>query len=800
MTIFRVGVDKKFTKIMDAYNYAENGDTLFIDEGTYIEYIHFKNKVVNLIGNSQNSYGVVITSTGVLYENLFIGNIMHSVIDISYSSGYSNTRFYVENIKFITTTDPSYFQKAIVSIQRDEFSSGSLEIIFNKCIFDGVNNLCGSLFVDYLQGQSPVSKIDFIYCELYTGDGLFALTITDRIDININNSILNKSPDIVGADYVLDGFDTISYGSTYSSVITTSPLDYCYSGKVKVLELPVKSSIDIFTTDSLTYVTSTESDVVTGEYYVEVPFKSMYTLICTLPLTSEYRNSLFRDNKFPKQLSTVTYNSEVVNLTGVELLTNWIGYEKFSSLLPIDIEGDYAYTYKTSPERFKVLGVKTFILDVESNWSEGYSYTGVRKIEFLDVNGNVINIETNFTAYAADSFFGVDGPPTVFRNSTTKFGSSIVSRWLATTHVIPQTRLLCVFTTPVDIYGIVINNLTPSLYSAYCGAKDIKLYVSTIAIINTVYGSELNNCTKIYDGHLNMHVDAEVLDEQIMECITEIQNYPLTYKFDLGTCNFTNSDYITLEVMYKNVVGNCKMLMDLTDQNNFLLNSSEVLCNPHCNLWSTLRTLLPVNTSARYLGCTLTGNKTQGALSFTGVRSIILDFKSNWGNASNITLSTVRIYDQTNRMFMLPEFSGFYSSLPSVNLQEMFDFRFQGIRHYWGVTSGVRIVCTFPAPVSVYGISVVNAFIGEGPYRIVANVDVGVKDLKVYVSSDVITNPVYGASIPNSTVFFEGQLRQHVGGSAGYRDEQHIGLDRSMYLDHCEVHFKDVKATIRKLN
>jgi len=66
-----------------------------------------------------------------------------------------------------------------------------------------------------------------------------------------------------------------------------------------------------------------------------------------------------------------------------------------------------------------------------------------------------------------------------------------------------------------------------------------------------------------------------------------------------------------------------------------------------------------------------------------------------------------------------------------------------------------RLICVFNANTGFQGIQVNNYHdLGSG-------LDRGMKDVKIYITPDVVTDTTYGASVPNGILIFDDTVRQH---------------------------------------
>lgn len=151
--IISVGSGRKFTNIQDAINYANNGDIIKIDPGTYTEALNMVGKTLHLIGSGKDN--TIVTYSG--------GDYYYPPLQAS--SGI------VENLSFITTAtsaDPGAIDMSYCAhIDYDEEANTSLEFI--DCYFESPSKHCIGAglrenFTLTLRGCSFKSVVAPIYC------------------------------------------------------------------------------------------------------------------------------------------------------------------------------------------------------------------------------------------------------------------------------------------------------------------------------------------------------------------------------------------------------------------------------------------------------------------------------------------------------------------------------------------------------------------------------------------------------------------------------------------------------------
>lgn len=154
---------------------------------------------------------------------------------------------------------------------------------------------------------------------------------------------------------------------------------------------------------------------------------------------------------------------------------------------------------------------KSVILDIADNWVRPTDlYMAIRSVEFA-LAGNIIPVTSGFAAYATSSFGGYT-PAMAFNTTLSKVGSWAGNSWVSGDGNITNQRLIIVFDAPITFDQIVINN--GHTFGGYCncGAKNIKISVSTDAVTNATYNAAITNSTVLWSGIMPQHVASDVVD------------------------------------------------------------------------------------------------------------------------------------------------------------------------------------------------------------------------------------------------------------------------------------------------
>ena len=173
-------------------------------------------------------------------------------------------------------------------------------------------------------------------------------------------------------------------------------------------------------------------------------------------------------------------------------------------------------------------------------------------------------------------------------------------------------------------------------------------------------------------------------------------------------------------------------------------------------------------------------NYVSSTLKLIGVaaRSIIFDIEDNWGDTSWIGIRELDFYLGDEKIINLPtiNFEAYVTSEHSIDYQCGYAFDTSlskiglGSTRAWQTlaTTNQRLICVFNTPTNFDKIRVSNYHsIGDLTTR-------GVKNAKIYYSTDAITSTVYGEAISNSILIFDSIFNQHV--ALNQVDEQELVL------------------------
>jgi len=147
-------------------------------------------------------------------------------------------------------------------------------------------------------------------------------------------------------------------------------------------------------------------------------------------------------------------------------------------------------------------------------------------------------------------------------------------------------------------------------------------------------------------------------------------------------------------------------------------------------------------------------------------KSVVLDFANNWGKVSYMGIRSVEfklggsvlpITTGTFTDYFSTEYNAAFSTDHAFNIWFAIDGSWSGNSWMSGlnIRFNQRIIVVFNDDVEFDEIVVNNTHTSG------TQTDTGVKDTKIYSSTDVITNTVFNSIVPNSKLLFDGQIPMH---------------------------------------
>lgn len=153
---------------------------------------------------------------------------------------------------------------------------------------------------------------------------------------------------------------------------------------------------------------------------------------------------------------------------------------------------------------------------------------------------------------------------------------------------------------------------------------------------------------------------------------------------------------------------------------------------------------------------------------FENVKSVVFDFADNWGSASNTGVRSIEFYYQGTLLALTTldfnvyvtseEVSGNYDAENAFDttLSKIGAAELTGWASLLASVTNQRLIVVFNT-VQTFDRIVINNYHSSG-----TNLTLGVKNTKIYTSTDSITSTVYNETIANSELIFDGQIAQHV--------------------------------------
>lgn len=155
------------------------------------------------------------------------------------------------------------------------------------------------------------------------------------------------------------------------------------------------------------------------------------------------------------------------------------------------------------------------------------------------------------------------------------------------------------------------------------------------------------------------------------------------------------------------------------------------------------------------------------ALTMYTAKSVVFDFAGNWGDIYSMAVVRIEFYDFENKIY-IPG-TGYTASATSEGGSTTYaKYAFDTSKDKTGgmyksawvsqnyLITNQRLIIRFSVPRSFTSIVVNNA------HSLGGELDKGVKLSKIYVSPESVTDTTYGAPVPDGTLIFDGEFRQHI--------------------------------------
>ena len=160
------------------------------------------------------------------------------------------------------------------------------------------------------------------------------------------------------------------------------------------------------------------------------------------------------------------------------------------------------------------------------------------------------------------------------------------------------------------------------------------------------------------------------------------------------------------------------------------------------------------------------------------VKSIIIDIADDWGRTTGMGIRSVDFYNGGSKITNLnsTDFSAYATSslgngwYPFQSFDTSLSKTGSSLWTSWNTSSitNQRLICVFNEDTEIDGITINNYHSNGGV------TDSGVKNIKIYASTDEITDTTYDATISNSILIFDDQVDAHV--SSDIVDNQVLDL------------------------
>ena len=488
--------------------------------------------------------------------------------------------------------------------------------------------------------------------------------------------------------------------------------------------------------------------------------KNMFAMETTPTWDASYEGVLFYDKTIKRWVSSNNKGFQIIerNTTTLSGITpiDWIDPFEY----PTDeiINSNYPVTSFTWGA--SAVTTKSIILDIADSWG-ATDYIILRSLELLDVDGAVIPlVAIDFTTYNTTNFsVSSYGPDYAFDTSILKTGSINNTSWLSGSGYLTNQRVICVLNTPIDVYGITINNGHHFGDWEIKGLKNVVINLSSDEITSVVYDSSMTNSTVIFDGILAQHTAVDEVDDQVLV----LQNMETLYALN----TFSESTIKTY--------GDYSLKGTASISGSLGASITKTL-TPVLNL--TDKELLAFDIASSRVGTNLNIQLE----SDTPAKSVIFDIADQWGG-TYLAIRAIEFYYEGNLIefdsddataYATTIFSSSYIAFNAFDQSLSKLGGYNGTQWLTGTKTNQRLIIVFNTPI-IFDSVVINNSHATGEVT-----NQGVKNVEILISPDEITNTVYKSAVSNVTLIFDDIFNEHM--LSDEEDEQILTLINSKHV------------------
>ena len=472
--------------------------------------------------------------------------------------------------------------------------------------------------------------------------------------------------------------------------------------------------------------------------------KNMFAMETTPTWDASYEGVLFYDKTIKRWVSSNNKGFQIIerNTTTLSGITpiDWIDPFEY----PTDeiINSNYPVTSFTWTS---AVTTKSIILDIADSWG-ATDYIILRSLELLDVDGAVIPlVAIDFTTYNTTNFsVSSYGPDYAFDTSILKTGSINNTSWLSGSGYLTNQRVICVLNTPINVYGITINNGHHFGDREIKGLKNVVINLSSDEITSVVYDSSMTNSTVIFDGILAQHTAVDEVDDQVLV----LQNMETLYALN----TFSESTIKTY--------GDYSLKGTASISGSLGASITKTL-TPVLNL--TDKELLAFDIASSRVGTNL-NIQLESDTTAKSAKSVIFDIADQWGG-TYLAIRAIEFYYEGNLIefdsddataYATTIFSSSYIAFNAFDQSLSKLGGYNGTQWLTGTKTNQRLIIVFNTPI-IFDSVVINNSHATGEVT-----NQGVKNVEILISPDEITNTVYKSAVSNVTLIFDDNIREHV--------------------------------------
>ncbi len=390
----------------------------------------------------------------------------------------------------------------------------------------------------------------------------------------------------------------------------------------------------------------------------------------------------------------------------------------------------------------RALTAKSVIFDIADNWG-GDDSIMCREIDFYIGSTKLALTDTDYVVYGS-AYSPSYAVANLFNTATSVIGSHIGNGWQQ--NISSNTRVIVVFNTPQQFDNIIVTNHHDNGANPDYGIQNVKITITTATETLLTYNTTVTGGVVIFDDVFNQHSAVNEPDSQTLV----LQNIPeaiTTFNIYSENSNITYGDYSLKGTAISGSLGSSI--------------TKELI--PEINLIG--KDLLAFDIASSRVGTNLDIELSSG---IKYIKTVVFDIADNWGDVDWFSIRSIE-FKLDGELIDMPSTNFVAYATNEYNANYLAGNAFDTSLSKTGVntnnawltyqaTTNQRLICVFNVLTKFDSIVINN---GWATAAAGVDIDRGVKNIKIYASSEDVSSTVYDEVIPNSVTLFSGIIEQH---------------------------------------